>query len=61
MVTMIDEIFDRGYQAGRTQLNGSLIRGFGNVSRAVMNAFNVLNRIEYQAPWASAAKRIRYN
>jgi hypothetical protein len=61
MVTMIDEIFDRGYQAGRAQLNGSLIRGFGNVSRAVMNAFDVLNRIEYQAPWASGAKPFRYN
>jgi hypothetical protein len=61
MVIMIDEIFDRGYQAGRTQLNGWLMRGFGNLSRAVMNAFRVLNRIEYQAPWASATKRVRYN
>jgi hypothetical protein len=61
MATMIDEIFDRGYQAGRTQLNGSLMRGFGSVSRAVLNAFDVLNRIEYQAPWASVTKRVRHN
>ena len=58
---MIDEFFDRSYRDGRAQLNASLASGFSNVTNAVMNAFNVLNRIEYQAPWAAKAKRVRYN
>ena len=35
MVTMIDEIFDRHYQAGREQLNAGLARGFGRFGRAI--------------------------
>jgi hypothetical protein len=59
MVTMVDEIFDRHYQAGRNELNAAI---FGLVSRfaeAVGNAFKVLNRIEYSAPWASKPRRAR--
>lgn len=59
MVTMIDEIFDRGYRAGRTQLNASLASGLSHLTDTVMNAFNVLNRIEYQAPWTARPKRAR--
>jgi hypothetical protein len=61
MVTMIDEIYDRNYRAGRAQLNASLARGLGRITDAVMNAFDVLNRIEYQAPWIAKAKRVRCN
>ena len=61
MVTMIDEIFDRQYQAGRQQLNASLIDGVSRFGRAVLNAFTVLNRIEYSAPWTAKAKRVRCN
>jgi hypothetical protein len=52
MQTMVDELYDRGYQAGRTDLNSSifaLLRGSGE---ALANAFRVLNRIEYAAPWS---------
>ncbi len=59
MVTMIDEFFDRSYRDGRAELNASLASGLSNVTNAVMNAFNVLNRIEYQAPWTARAKRVR--
>lgn len=59
MVTMIDELFDRSYRDGRAELNASLASGLSNVTNAVMNAFNVLNRIEYQAPWTARAKRAR--
>jgi hypothetical protein len=59
MVTMIDEFFDRSYRDGRAELNASLASGLSNVTNAVMNAFNVLNRIEYQAPWTARAKRAR--
>ena len=59
MVTMIDEFFDRSYRDGRAELNASLASGLSNVTNAVMNAFNVLNRIEYQAPWTARPKRAR--
>jgi len=56
---MIDEIFDRSYRDGRAQLNASLASGLIHLSDAVMNAFNVLNRIEYQAPWIARPTRAR--
>ena len=58
---MIDEIFDRNYQAGRDELNAALNAGFRRLSHAVSNAFAVLNRIEYSAPWAAPAKKARVN
>ena len=33
MVTMIDEIFDRQYQAGREQMNAALLDGFSRFGR----------------------------
>ena len=47
MVTMVDEIFDRHYQAGRDELNAAIASGFGSMARAIGNAFKVLNKIEY--------------
>jgi hypothetical protein len=61
MVTMVDEIFDRHYQAGRSELNASLTQVFGRLGNAVGNAFEVLNKIEYQAPWTAKPKRARCN
>jgi hypothetical protein len=59
MVTMIDEIFDRHYQAGRAELNASIARGFRSLSRTVLNAFAVLNRIEYESPWTARPRKAR--
>jgi hypothetical protein len=61
MVTMIDENFDRQYQAGRDALNATIANAFGRFGRAVGDAFQVLNKIEYDAPWASKRKRAHYN
>jgi hypothetical protein len=61
MVTMIDEIFDRHYQAGRDELNATIGSAFRSLSRAIGNAFEVLNKIEYQEPWAAKPKRARCN
>ena len=44
MVTMVDEIFDRHYQAGRNELNASLLGAFTRFGEAFGNAFKVLNR-----------------
>ena len=59
MVTMVDEIFDRHYQAGRNELNAWLLGAFARFSEAFGNAFKVLNRIEYSAPWAIKPRRVR--
>ena len=59
MVTMIDEIFDRSYQASRSELNAAIGRGMKRLGAAIGNSFAVLNRIEYSAPWARPAKKAR--
>jgi len=59
MITMIDEIFDRHYQAGRSDLNAAIIALGRRFAADVGNAFAVLNRIEYSAPWAARAKPVR--
>jgi hypothetical protein len=61
MVTMVDEIFDRQYQAGRDELNAGIAGGFGRLVNSIGNAFKVLNKIEYQAPWTAAPRRARCN
>lgn len=61
MVTMIDEIFDRHYQGARKEMNDVILSGVASLGHAVAEAFRVLNRIEYQAPWATPAKGARGN
>ena len=61
MITMIDEIYDRQYQSGRDQLNAAIVAHLVRLGRSVANAFSVLNRIEYEAPWKAKARRIRSN
>jgi hypothetical protein len=56
---MIDEIFDRSYQARRAEMNHALSAGFLAVGRALRNAFEVLNRIEYDAPWVRKSRTSR--
>jgi hypothetical protein len=56
---MIDEIFDRTYQAGRADLNAGLGRIFREIGTAASHAFEVLNRIEYEAPWLVRRRRRR--
>ena len=53
MITMVDEIFDRHYQAGRKELNAAIVTGARRLGQAIANAFKVLNRIEYSAPWTA--------
>jgi hypothetical protein len=61
MVTMVDEIFDRQYRASREALNGSLAETFVQLRHAIGNAFEVLVKIEYQAPWTAKQTRARCN
>ena len=55
---MVDEIFDRGYQAGRAQLNAGLDRLFATIGRELGKSFSALHRIEWNAPWAAKSKEI---
>jgi hypothetical protein len=57
MVTMVDELYDRHYQDGRTEMNAALSGIFSRFGHAFGNAFKVLNRIEYSAPWTSNPNR----
>jgi hypothetical protein len=59
MVTMVDEIYDRHYREGRAELNAAFLGLFSRFGRAFGNAFEVLNRIEYSAPWAAKHRRAR--
>jgi len=56
---MIDEIYDRHYQARRAELNLALIAALAGFGRAIGNAFAVLNRIEYSEPWAAKRHKAR--
>jgi hypothetical protein len=56
MITMVDEIFDRHYQAGRHELNAVLSNLFGRFGRAIGDSFKVLHRIEWNAPWNQPVK-----
>jgi len=56
MGIMVDEIFDRHYREGRGELNAGIDRALKRLGNAIGNAFDVLNRIEYNAPWAPARR-----
>jgi hypothetical protein len=58
---MVDEIFDRNYQLGRAELHDGLDGAISQIASAVGNAFDVLNRIEYSAPWTARRKAARCN
>ena len=47
---MIDEIFDRNYQHGRTALNAAIANGLKQFSQSVGEAFLALNRSEAPRP-----------
>lgn len=49
---MVDEIFDRQYQAGREQLNAGLDRAFAAIGREVSKGLAAAYRFEWSAPWA---------
>jgi hypothetical protein len=59
LVIMMDEIFDRHYQVGRTELNASITSAFSRLGKAVDTAFAVLNRIAYSEPWKISRKSVR--
>jgi hypothetical protein len=61
MITMIDEIFDRHYQAARADLNGGIATAVSQLVRGLGDSFRVLHRIEWNAPWEQKSKRAQCN
>ena len=55
---MIDEIFDRQYRLARNDINAALGGAFARFGGAIVNAFKVLNRIEYDAPWSASRRKL---
>ena len=58
---MVDEIFDRGYQAARSQLNGDVARAFSGLGKTIGDSLELLHRVEWSAPWRTESKRTRCN
>ncbi len=56
---MMDQLFDRTYQSGRTELNAGLDRGFGRIADTVGKSLKVLHRFEWSAPWAAGSKDVQ--
>ena len=55
---MIDEIFDRTYQAGRADLNAGIDRGLHRLGGTIGKSLEVLHRIEWSAPWQRGSKDV---
>ena len=56
---MMDENFDRTYQAGRAELNAGLDRGFHRIGETIGKSLEVLHRIEWSAPWNRNSKDVQ--
>ena len=54
---MIDEIFDRQYQGGRSELNAGIDRAVARVGRSILASFEALERIQFDAPWRHTSNR----
>jgi len=48
---MVDQIFDRQYQAGRHELHAGIDALLQRLTSGLMNGFRVLTRIQFDAPW----------
>jgi hypothetical protein len=59
MVIMIDEIFDRGYQAARADLNAGVTDALAGIGQTIGDSLKALHRIEWSAPWVQPKKRAR--
>ena len=55
---MVDEIYDRNYQAARADLNAGLDRAFAMIGRELGKSFAAIHRFEWSAPWAAKSKDV---
>ncbi len=55
MITMIDEIYDRGYQAGRAELHDGIDAVARKLRDALAPSLSAIHRFEWDAPWTAKA------
>jgi hypothetical protein len=55
---MMDEIFDRNYQAGRAEFNAGLDRGFVRMAKLLADSFEALHRVQWSAPWSHDPRHV---
>lgn len=53
---MMDEIYDRGYQAGRAELHAGIDRLVHRIANSLAITFDAIHRIEWDAPWDKQPK-----
>jgi hypothetical protein len=54
---MIDENFDRTYQAGRADLHADIGRGLDRVAKGIGTTFRAIHAITFASPWAKSQLR----
>lgn len=59
MITMVDEIYDRAYQQGRSQLNDGIDRAISRFAASIGTTFRVMQAINFAAPWARPSRPAR--
>ena len=55
---MQDEIFDRTFQAGRTELNAGIDRGLSRIGESIGKSLEAFHRIQWSAPWDRDSKDV---
>lgn len=53
---MIDQLYDRNYQAARAQMNADIGSGLARLARNIRVTLDALHRIEFAAPWRSSGR-----
>ncbi len=56
---MIDEHFDRNYQAGRDSLNEGIDRLVARIAAGWAGTFRALQRIQFGSPWTARRRQLR--
>lgn len=54
---MMDQHFDRGYQAGREELHSGIDALVRHLVSSTTQVFDALHRIQFSAPWADPRPR----
>ena len=54
---MMDQHFDRGYQAGREELHAGIDALLRRLVTGASVVFNAIHRIQFSAPWADPRPR----
>ena len=54
---MIDQHFDRNYQAARAEMNREIAMGLQMIRGDILKSFEALSRVQFAAPWSTTRRR----